>query len=103
MVALPEAVVQCRWHRVPQHLVRAARYRSQAVSRRVVVVVLCASLLALALVALVARFRFLLARRRQRMASVAQSRLLAVLAVHLAATLLFLAVRVALPRVVICS
>ena len=103
MVALPEAVVQCRWHRVPQRLVRAARYRSQAVSLRVVVVVLCASLLALAQVALVGRFRFLLAHRRQRMALVAQSRLLAALAVRLAATLLFLAVKAALPRVVICS
>ena len=103
-MAVPqEAVVRCRWRRVLQRLVRAVRCRSQAANRRVAVVVLYASLLALALVAVVARFRFLLAHRRQRMALVAQSRLLAALAVRLAATLLFLAVKAALPRVVICS
>ena len=103
-MAVPqEAVVRCRWRRVLQRLVRAVRCRSQAANRRVAVVVLCASLLVLAQVTLVARFRFLLAHRRQRMASVAQSRLSAVLAVRLAVTLPFLAVKAALPRVVICS
>ena len=78
--------MRCRWRRVC-YSVWFERCRGVDLKRRIVEwqVVLYESLLAAMLVQVVARFRFRLAHRRQRMASVAQSRLSAVLAVRLAA------------------